>query len=326
MTDATTKETTIPQSIVDALDKAANAMPALVKLETNEYASYRYVSIDRYYEVVREIALKAGLWWALRETEFAETKFNQEGKPTMVTFYYSVDLFALKDGAYVKAYDGITVPHPWQGAQTSGAARSYADKTFMRTLFKVVTGEPDSDAFSQSVDDKPDAELAGMLGDEPATPDTPAADDLDLDSLKDDKTDATEAAAAAVAAVTATTTTDPVDQILEAGKQEAQRTDPELAEDMKLVMVGRAADGGYPIFKDADALAEIEKQDRAIITVTEVFKSFVTLCKDGDSLRNFWKENSSAIDYVKETSSEHYDIIKEVFISRSNTLKGEASG
>ena len=36
--------------------------------------------------------------------------------------------------------------HPIQGAQTAGSALSYADKLFMRSAFKVVTGESDADA------------------------------------------------------------------------------------------------------------------------------------------------------------------------------------
>ena len=43
----------------------------------------------------------------------------------------------------------MSILHPLQGAQTTGSAASYAEKIFLRTLFKIVTGEPDADYFAR---------------------------------------------------------------------------------------------------------------------------------------------------------------------------------
>jgi len=75
---------------------------------------------------------------------------TKKGDETAMRFTYAVDLVHV-DGHYIKEYDRITIYHPAQGPQTAGSARSYADKLFMRTAFKIATGEveyrePDADS------------------------------------------------------------------------------------------------------------------------------------------------------------------------------------
>jgi hypothetical protein len=135
--------TEIPKEIAEALFATAKAVAdnPLVKDVENEFAKFKYVPIDSYYAAIPPLALKNGLFWRCRETAV-----GGEGKT--FKFQYAFDLIH-KDGATVEGYDVVTIYHPAQGAQSSGSARSYADKLFMRTAFKCVTGERDSEYFSR---------------------------------------------------------------------------------------------------------------------------------------------------------------------------------
>ncbi len=135
--------TEIPKEIAEALFATAKAVAdnPLVKDMQNEFAKFKYVPIDSYYAAIPPLALKHGLFWRCRETEV-----GSEGKT--FKFQFSFDLIH-ESGATVEEYDTVTIFHPAQGAQSSGSARSYADKLFMRTAFKCVTGEKDSEFFNR---------------------------------------------------------------------------------------------------------------------------------------------------------------------------------
>ena len=155
--------TEIPKEIAEALFATAKAVAdnPLVKDMSNEFAKFKYVPIDSYYAAIPPLALKHGLFWRCRETEV-----NAEGKT--FKFCYSFDLFH-ESGATVEGYVVVTIFHPAQGAQSSGSARSYADKLFMRTAFKCVTGEKDSEFFNR----EPEADFD--IGDADATDNSNAA-------------------------------------------------------------------------------------------------------------------------------------------------------
>ena len=149
--------TEIPKEIAEALFATAKAVAdnPLLKDMQNEFAKFKYVPIDSYYAAIPPLALKHGLFWRCRETEV-----GGEGKT--FKFQYSFDLIH-EGGATVEGYDIVTIYHPAQGAQSSGSARSYADKLFMRTAFKCVTGEKDSEFFNREPEEDFD------LGDADAT-------------------------------------------------------------------------------------------------------------------------------------------------------------
>ena len=149
--------TEIPKEIAEALFATAKAVAdnPLLKDMQNEFAKFAYVPIDSYYAAIPPLALKNGLFWRCREMEV-----GGEGKT--FRFQYSFDLIH-EGGATVEGYDIVTIYHPAQGAQSSGSARSYADKLFMRTAFKCVTGEKDSEFFNR----EPEADFD--VGDADAT-------------------------------------------------------------------------------------------------------------------------------------------------------------
>lgn len=134
--------------IFDAILATQMAVPSLKKGDKNAYDNYYYVPIDDYYEQVAKLAAENGLSWTIREIDFEP--LPNVGKHGSLRFTFGFSLYH-KDGYMLQDVSRFTVVHPVQGAQTAGSAASYAEKLFMRTLFKVVTGEQDADATDQSL-------------------------------------------------------------------------------------------------------------------------------------------------------------------------------
>jgi hypothetical protein len=142
--ESLTSGTEQSKQVISALVNAAKAMPSLVKGARNEHGGYNYVSIDSMYENIAQVALGFGLTWKAREVSFdVMPDFGKYG--TIVTGY-AFDLMHEETGTIWTDFFACSIAHPPQGAQTAGSALSYADKLFMRTVFKVQTGEKDADA------------------------------------------------------------------------------------------------------------------------------------------------------------------------------------
>lgn len=137
--------------IIQSIIQVAKRTPDLRKESVNKHGGYNYVSIDEYYENIARIALDHGLNWHLSETASAlEQVETAKGFTYVVKTTYSVSIMH-EDGDYWPDYTQITVWHPLQGAQTAGSSLSYADKCFMRSIFKIATGEGDADETDSSL-------------------------------------------------------------------------------------------------------------------------------------------------------------------------------
>jgi hypothetical protein len=147
-------------NIAAAMIKIAQAVPQLGKADRNQFAKYNYVSIDRYYEGIAKLAAANGIMWQPREIHTAIEK--DVGKDGALRITYAFDLYH-ESGDSIEEFSKFTILHPIQGAQTAGSALSYADKLFMRSAFKVVTGEQDADA-----SDPDDLKIKERVKQEPA--------------------------------------------------------------------------------------------------------------------------------------------------------------
>jgi hypothetical protein len=147
-------------NIAAAMIKIAQAVPQLGKADRNQFAKYNYVSIDKYYEGIAKLAAANGIMWQPREIHTAIEK--DVGKDGALRITYAFDLYH-ESGDAIEEFSKFTILHPIQGAQTAGSALSYADKLFMRSAFKVVTGEQDADA-----SDPDDLKIKEKVKQEPA--------------------------------------------------------------------------------------------------------------------------------------------------------------
>ena len=101
----------------------------------NKHANYKYLSIDGYYDLVRSLLSKNGIAIACNEVS-SKVENN---------LLHSVFSFTIvhEDGDIWEAGKRSVVLPYLKGGQTSGAALSYAEKFFMRSTFKISTGEVD---------------------------------------------------------------------------------------------------------------------------------------------------------------------------------------
>lgn len=136
-----------PKVIANALFDIQCKVKRLVHDQSNNFANYRYVSIDAYYEAVRPWMNQAGIMLVPQEDE---SGISPDGKTYKVKFSF---LVLHKDGEMWDVPIRRTVYLGYTGAQSCGSALSYAEKFLMRTLFKIPTGEYDPQA-----EDGPDIE------------------------------------------------------------------------------------------------------------------------------------------------------------------------
>lgn len=160
---ATAKKTEQPADLMlAAIQSTIRDVGHLAKTDENKYAKYNYVSIDDYYDKVARTALDHGLSWIISEEKI-------DAREGYVIFTYTFDIYhraqVADDGADSHVLDAVTfsVVHPIQGPQTAGSAASYAEKLFMRTVFKVRTGEPDADAVNPASLSSPPKAAVGAV-------------------------------------------------------------------------------------------------------------------------------------------------------------------
>lgn len=145
MADPTTG-TGFPQAIAKAVIEVMGALGTLDKERKRDDpgAKYHYASIDDFIEHVRGHCIAAGLF--IIPSEDGEARLldviDAKGKPTAIWWTRFAFTLVHKDGdSYGPIFKTVMVRAG--GAQSAGAAQSYAIKQFMRGLFQIPTGEAD---------------------------------------------------------------------------------------------------------------------------------------------------------------------------------------
>jgi hypothetical protein len=137
-----------PQTIAKAMVAVMKKVESLIKDKPNAYGGFQYASVDDFYEMVRPIISAQGL--LLMPIELSSTKDTiaggRGGEMLIVTFEYSMMIVHESGDVWHNPEDKRHVTVGWAGAQTSGIALSYFDKQWMRSAFKIPTGEKDADA------------------------------------------------------------------------------------------------------------------------------------------------------------------------------------
>lgn len=142
----------VPQMPLDIV-KAIIAIKAKIqKLEhdaENKHSGYRYTSGDAMYEALRKLMADVGLVIVAMETECDKAG---DGKTIRATFQF---ILATEKATWTHTNLKRTQYQPWMGAQTFQAAQSYAEKAFLKNLFKLSTGEPDTESVLEATQEAP---------------------------------------------------------------------------------------------------------------------------------------------------------------------------
>jgi hypothetical protein len=140
MTDATPK---LNAAIVAVMAEVHR----LEKADENKFGHYNYTSVDDFKDALRPLLAKHGLTIHLTEAAPVES-IEQERKTVggkdaalIAKYVFSITLEHV-DGEVGKE-EKITVMLPYTGAQTSGAARSYAVKEWGKSRFLMSSGDTD---------------------------------------------------------------------------------------------------------------------------------------------------------------------------------------
>jgi|HubBroStandDraft_1064217.scaffolds.fasta_scaffold21533_4 hypothetical protein len=144
----------MPPEIAKAILVVAKQIKQLGKDETNAFAKFQYVSVDKFYAVVGPMMAEAGLFTLVEEasaqTDLRETQIDngQVKKSVWLTANYEITVFHETGVQYGPIHRMITVPAT--GPQAFGSGMSYVEKYFLRGLFKIPTGEEDADGEEQT--------------------------------------------------------------------------------------------------------------------------------------------------------------------------------
>lgn len=141
--------------INEALAKVLRDIHRLKKADKNDHGKYVYVSVDDVKDHVRPLLSEAGLHISVSEKSFELIGVeNKSGVTTCARITYAITLRHISGEELPP--DIITIVLPYTGAQTAGAARSYAVKEWMKSTLLVSTGEKDviqggadADAYAQ---------------------------------------------------------------------------------------------------------------------------------------------------------------------------------
>ena len=143
----------MPPEIAKAVIAVKKEIKALGKDQENKFARYKYVSVDKFYEVIGPLMAAVGLFVVVDESACSVEKRETQSESGQVksgmwlTANYDLTLFHESGVQYGPIHRTITVAAT--GPQAFGSGMSYVEKYFLRSLFKIPTGEEDADASEQ---------------------------------------------------------------------------------------------------------------------------------------------------------------------------------
>jgi hypothetical protein len=130
-------------NIHTAMAKVLADIHRLKKGDKNDHGKYAYVSVDDVKDHVRPLLAAQGLIVSVSETAFDMIGVEgRNGITTSARISYAIQIRHVS-GEFLPS-DAITIVLPFTGAQTAGAARSYAVKEWMKSTLLVSTGEKDA--------------------------------------------------------------------------------------------------------------------------------------------------------------------------------------
>lgn len=135
-----------------ALSDAMKQVRRLKKADNNAFAKYKYTSVDDFKDTLRPILAELGLSISVDEVscKMVQTVNDKEKKTNNLKFKFAIRLEHQSGEKGRK--ERLTVMLPYVGAQTSGAARSYAVKEYLKSRFLASSGDSeDADRHDENI-------------------------------------------------------------------------------------------------------------------------------------------------------------------------------
>lgn len=143
----------MPPEIAAAVVAVMGKVKQIGKDDENKFAKYSYVSVDKFFDHIGRLMADAGIFVVADEAstsvEVRETvdDYGKVRKSNWLVCQYEIRLYHQSGACYGPLARSVQVQA--SGPQAYGSAQSYVEKYFLRSLFKVPTGEADADADAQ---------------------------------------------------------------------------------------------------------------------------------------------------------------------------------
>jgi hypothetical protein len=143
----------MPPEIAKAIVKVMGEVKKLGKDADNKHGGYKYVSVDQFFDQIGALMHGAGIFVVVDETgcetapREATDKYGNVKVSTWLTSHYDISIYHDSGAQFGPVKRTIQVQAT--GPQSYGSAISYVEKYFLRSLFKIPTGEQDADADAQ---------------------------------------------------------------------------------------------------------------------------------------------------------------------------------
>jgi hypothetical protein len=151
--------TPLPSSIVQAICQIMVTVDAVKKSQRNQHGGYQYASTDDIYAAITRKMGEVGLVLLSLEDKCEVKRVEKDGKTSQWAHMEFSFVLATTADTWSDARARRTLYIQVTGPQTFQAAQSYAEKSYLRSLFKLPTGDMDLDSMPQAdnEDDQVDA-------------------------------------------------------------------------------------------------------------------------------------------------------------------------
>ena len=140
----------MPPEIAAAVVKVMSGIKRLEKEGTNTFQRYKYTSVDQFFEAVGPLMAEAQIFTLVLESSMEvdrrETIDERSGQPKVSMWMiatYDIYLYHATGTFFGPILRSIQVPA--SGAQSYASAMSFIEKYFLRSLFKIPTGDAEID-------------------------------------------------------------------------------------------------------------------------------------------------------------------------------------
>jgi len=155
--------TPIHASIVKASLRVQAHVAAVSKDGKNQHGGYQFASTDAVYAALTHKLAECGLMILCLEEEKPEiVRVEKDGKTTQWGKFVFSFVLATEEATWTDPRSRRSLFIQITGPQSFMAAQSYAEKTYLRSLFKLPTGDMDLDSMPQADTEEDQAALNGI--------------------------------------------------------------------------------------------------------------------------------------------------------------------
>lgn len=150
----------IPSSIVQAVCRIQASLEAVKKTARNPHGGYLYASADDVYAALTRRMGEVGLMILPLEAESEIVRIEKDGKTVQWLRVVYEFVLATPDATWSDPRSKRSLFVQITGPQSHQSAASYAEKAFLRSLFKIPSGDMDLDSMPQGDSEEDQIDMA----------------------------------------------------------------------------------------------------------------------------------------------------------------------